>query len=526
VQSSVAIGYNQRLLLDTLAVAKGTMIRYAYDNDGALTTAGDLTFTRSATTGLPESTTLRTIKTSVPRNDFGEVETFTASTGAQNLLTVSYTYDGLGRIATRTERVLGEPETTSKYSYSASGRLIGADDGLTARTWTYDGNGNRLSDNAVYDDQDRLISQGLVTFHYDQAGRLAERTDGLTNPSAVTRYQYDALGSLLGVTLPNGQVVSYEVDGLGRRVSRASNGSWIGYLYQSQLRIAALVDTAGAVTSQFVYGNKENVPEYMINGGVKYRIISDERGSVRLVVNAADGSVAQRMDYDAWGVVTADTNPGFQPFGFAGGLYDAETGLVRFGARDYDASIGRWISKDPNLFGGGQGNLFVYVGNDPVNLIDPSGLAAADAGAAVGCVVGAATAATGCVGVAVGTGGLAVPVLLPGCGAAMAEACAAGGLAGAAAGAAIDIAYQKPPADAYNPNGPKAPGKPGANDGFVGPKGGDNWVRNPNGKGWGWEDASGDVWVPTGLGGLAHGGPHWDVQTPGGGYRNQRPKCK
>jgi RHS repeat-associated protein len=78
----------------------------------------------------------------------------------------------------------------------------------------------------------------------------------------------------------------------------------------------------------------------------------------------------------AFGQVTEDTSPGFQPFGFAGGLYDAQTRLVHFGAREYDASIGRWISKDPIGFDGGQANLFVYVGNDPVNTSDPSGLEA------------------------------------------------------------------------------------------------------------------------------------------------------
>jgi RHS repeat-associated protein len=60
--------------------------------------------------------------------------------------------------------------------------------------------------------------------------------------------------------------------------------------------------------------------------------------------------------------------------GFAGGLYDTDTGLVRFGARDYDPSVGRWTAKDPILFGGGQTNLYVYVGNDPVNFVDPRGL--------------------------------------------------------------------------------------------------------------------------------------------------------
>ena len=79
------------------------------------------------------------------------------------------------------------------------------------------------------------------------------------------------------------------------------------------------------------------------------------------------------MTYDAWGNVKTDSNPGFQPFGFAGGLYDPATKLVRFGARDYDASIGRWLNKDPIRFEGGL-NLYGYAGNDPVNMVDPSGL--------------------------------------------------------------------------------------------------------------------------------------------------------
>jgi RHS repeat-associated protein len=95
---------------------------------------------------------------------------------------------------------------------------------------------------------------------------------------------------------------------------------------------------------------------------------------VRLVVNVNTGTVVQRLDYDAFGRVLTDTSPGFQPFGFAGGLYDVDTGLVRFGVRDYDAYAGRWTAKDPILFGGGLANLYAYVGGDSVNAIDPSGL--------------------------------------------------------------------------------------------------------------------------------------------------------
>jgi RHS repeat-associated protein len=159
-----------------------------------------------------------------------------------------------------------------------------------------------------------------------------------------------------------------------------------------------------------VYGTRINVPDYMVADGTTYRLISDHLGSVRLVVDATTGVVAQRLDYDEFGNVTSNTNAGFQPFGFAGGLYDADTGLVRFGARDYDPEVGRWTAKDPILFEGGDTNLYAYCGNDPVNYVDTDGMlldsaaaAAATVGtgvsaAAVGAVIGAAA-----VGVGIGT---------------------------------------------------------------------------------------------------------------------------
>jgi RHS repeat-associated protein len=97
-----------------------------------------------------------------------------------------------------------------------------------------------------------------------------------------------------------------------------------------------------------------------------------------LVVDVATGVIAQRIDYDEFGKVVSDSAPGFQPLAYAGGLYDPDTGLVHFGARDYDAAIGRWTARDPILFDGGQTNLYVYVGNDPINATDPDGLTKLD----------------------------------------------------------------------------------------------------------------------------------------------------
>ena len=145
-------------------------------------------------------------------------------------------------------------------------------------------------------------------------------------------------------------------------------------LYKDRLNPVAELDGTGNVVARFVYGTKANVPNYMEKGGVTYRILSDHLGSVRLVVDTSTGVVAQRLDYDEYGVVLMDSAPGFQPFGFAGGIYDHQTKLVRFGARDYDAEVGRWTSKDPILFDGVDGtNLYGYVVNDPMNGLDPEG---------------------------------------------------------------------------------------------------------------------------------------------------------
>src|SRR5690606_1881517 len=150
----------------------------------------------------------------------------------------------------------------------------------------------------------------------------------------------------------------YLIDGQNRRVGKKINGVLVqGFLYQDQLNPVAELDGNGNVVSRFVYGARANVPDYMIKNGTAYRIISDHLGSPRLVTNSATGEIAQRIDYDEFGNVIQDTNPGFQPFGFAGGLYDTDTALVRFGARDYSAEIGRWTAKDAMRFYGGDTNL-------------------------------------------------------------------------------------------------------------------------------------------------------------------------
>ncbi len=85
----------------------------------------------------------------------------------------------------------------------------------------------------------------------------------------------------------------------------------------------------------------------------------------------APGTSTQWANH-SWGNVTSDTNPGFQPFGYAGGLYDRDLKLVRFGARDYDPETGRWTSKDGAGLAGGF-NAYEYGRDNPVQYIDQTG---------------------------------------------------------------------------------------------------------------------------------------------------------
>ena len=358
----------------SIEVTNGTSINYTYDNDDLLTSAGALAIARDSATGFVTGTTLGTITDSRTYNSYGEEQTYTVRIGGASLYSVDYgTRDELGRIVTKTETIQSAT-TSSVYSYDIRGRLRDvAKSGATAH-YEYDPNGNRtvapgLSALAQHDDQDRVLAYGACTYSYSADGALSRKSC----PDGRTTYDYDAFGNLRKVALPT-KVIDYVIDAQNRRIGKRVNGALLeGFIYRGQFQPAAWLNADGSVKATFVYGLRPNVPEYMIQGTSTFRIITDQVGTVRLVINASTGAVVQRVDWDEFGNILADTAPGTQPFGFAGGLYDPDTGLTRFGARDYDSITGRWTAKDPVGFGGGLSNLYSYVGNDPVNWKDPSG---------------------------------------------------------------------------------------------------------------------------------------------------------
>ena len=322
VQGSLGLTYDNNFRVVSQSINGGDPINFTYDNDSLLTQAGALSISRSSANGLITGTTLGVVTDTRSYTTFGELSDYSVSANATEIFRIQYTRDKLGRVTDKTETISGTSKTYP-YLYDAAGRLAEVKEGgSTIATYTYDANGNRITTNtgtpvvATYDDQDRLLEYGSTTYAYTGNGELATKTAG----AQTTAYQYDEMGNLVAVTLPNGTEVKYLIDGRNRRIGKkVDNVLTQGLLYKDRLNPIAELDGSGNVVSRFVYGTKKNVPGYMIKGGATYRIITDHLGSVRLVVDAATGSIAQRLDYDAFGNVALDTNPGFQPFGFAGG---------------------------------------------------------------------------------------------------------------------------------------------------------------------------------------------------------------
>lgn len=433
----------------------GGVVAYSYDDDGLLTAASmgtpanasyqqvwQTTASRAASQSFQQgigplfSTALSYTTTHAERSS--ENTQWTESS-ASRAFTIDYVCpttsdparDGAGRILCRRERfpVSGvQRELHYVYSYDEFGRLQAATvtgdagTGTGSHSYEYDDNGNRTEINGlevtIAAAQDRVEKMGQMRWDWSPRGTVLRRR--AVDEDQELEYRYNALGSLETVTHRTGVsvvwFVRYVNDALGRRVAKFAGASEATatlqrtYLWDGMLRLVAEIEFTGGTYSarrRYVYASRPNVPEYMVRVTTSetraYRFLHDHLGSVRLVVDAQTGAVAQELRYDPLGAVRLDSQPRFQPFGFAGGLYDPDTGfltspggtpkqienrytgLVRFGFRDYDGAVGRWMAKDPILFSGGDTNLYGYVLGDPVNGIDSSGLNPGAAAIAAAC---------------------------------------------------------------------------------------------------------------------------------------------
>ena len=137
-------------------------------------------------------------------------------------------------------------------------------------------------------------------------------------------------------------------------------------------RISEEHDTNGAVTKRFFAQGVQFITG--TNAGIFY-YTRDHLGSIRELTDAS-GNVRARYAYDPFGRRTKVSGDVDADFGFAGMFWSSEANLSLTHFRAYDPDLGRWLSRDPlSKAEMHQGpNLYSYVGNEPVNRIDPKGL--------------------------------------------------------------------------------------------------------------------------------------------------------
>lgn len=366
---------------------------YTYDDDGLLTDVALAgvpvqTITRRDSDGLVTGTSVSagggTVTSTHGYNAYGELASLSYSWPGGGAFSQVLGRDSLGRITQVTETVDGATHVHG-YHYDLAGRLDEVRrDGVLQRSYVYDslpGNGNRTKEKdgsgavlaiGSYDKQDRLTDYGGTAYEWMANGELARR---IAPGPDTTRTTYDELGNLTGAHLPGvaGDSLTYVIDASNRRVGRLVNGQRTHtWLYANQLNVVAELDGIGELRHRYVYGTQAHVPDLLVHADTLYRLVTDHLGSVRALVRVRDGEAAQRIDYDAWGVRTLDTNPGWQSLGYAGGLTDTSTGLVRFGARDYEPEVGRWTDRDPSGLSESS-STYLYCSGAPVDRIDPNG---------------------------------------------------------------------------------------------------------------------------------------------------------
>jgi RHS repeat-associated protein len=380
VNGVVSVALDGRLRTTSQAVNGSDRVAFDYDSMGSLTRIGPLVLARDDSTGAIVRRSIDRVEVTHAYDADGLVVSTEVRSAGQAILSIHLTRDVQGRVV-RTVVARGTTSRAMTFTYDAIGRLASQMlDGKRPTGYAYDDSGNLVgitgpgAATATYDDRDRLETRGSATLTYDPDGSLRRR-DG---PTGGATYDVDDLGALRSVSLADGRRVDYIIDGAGRRIGRKVDGILTdGYLYGLDGLVAAWLDGSGKIRARFAYDDNGHLA-LVHRDGVDLVVVTDQVGSPIALIDSASGEI-ESTAYDAWGNL-APASAASIPIGFGGGLADPLTGLVRFGARDYDPTIGRWIEPDPLRYGGGDQNLYRYAHGDPVNLADPTGRSACAAG--------------------------------------------------------------------------------------------------------------------------------------------------
>lgn len=403
-------GYTADGQLGSLTDANGNATSFAYDG-----------FDRLATTTYPGGST----ETATYDAD-GNV--LTRKTRANQ--TITYTYDTLNRLATKTPP---SPAPVVTYRYDLANRLIGTSDTSAAIAAAVPPSGSSVqyTTSLAYDALNRPMtiawdpapaaaspSASSVTFTHaynkvnQRAGQSVTDNTWVEYPpatpstvsytaNALNQYTtvgavtptYDGNGNLtsdgtftLGYDSENrltsasgaGNTASYAYDAQGRRKSKTVNGNTTVFVTAADNREMLEYDgAAGAILRWYAHGLGSNdaLNQLNVSVGTRATLVPDLQGSVIAMLDSGSGAL-NKAGYVPYGgsASTAGT------FRYTGQRIDGETGLYYYRARMYSPKLGRFVQVDPIGQDGGV-NLYAYVFNDPLNLVDPSGFIAAGFGA-------------------------------------------------------------------------------------------------------------------------------------------------
>ncbi len=409
----VSYQYNALGNKTKLVYPEGSTVTYSYDSANRLKSivnGGGKTYT------FTYDTAGRRTKLSLPNDTsanysydtIGRLTSLTHKTSSNSTIaSFAYTHDNVGNRLTKTQSpsplageggVRGNADVKHTYNYDAIYRLTealsstpgyssntnGKGNGIATATqqqkefYTYDPVGNRLStdkDNSyTYNQANQLQTNGGI-YSYDKNGNLTSKIEGTT----VFSYYYDYENRLVKVVRVENSVMTtseYKYDPFGRRIEKkvteSGTTTTTRFVYDNE-DIILEYDGNGNLGNRYVHGPGIDEPLAVVNGKNTYYYHADGLGSI-VALTDSTGKTQQTYEYDSFGNLKDQKNKVKQPYTFTGREWDKETGLYAYRVRSYDPKSGRFISKDPIGFAGGDTNLYAYVWNRPTMFIDPWGL--------------------------------------------------------------------------------------------------------------------------------------------------------
>jgi len=356
--------------LTSIVNPQGINVTLAYDAVGRRTR-------KTVFRALPETLA----ETDYTYDKAGQLLSIVNKAGGEIVSFARYRYDAAGNRISREDR-----DGVTTYSYDLANRLILASGTATVETFAYDENGNRLADERAkdyaYDAANRIQANTLYTFAHDPNGNLTSQTNKSGN--ATITYAYNPEQQLSEVVTPEHKV-QYKYDPLGRRIEKTVDGLTRRYVYDNE-DIIAILDADGNPLHTFTHGPGIDEPLIMTRAdGANYFYHADALGSITALTDGNKETV-ETYTYKAYGEPTIKDCTGAVLSGSAVGnpyLFTArelapESGLYYYRARYYDWARGAFTQEDPIGIRGEDTNLFAYVRNTPVNLIDSLGLSPAD----------------------------------------------------------------------------------------------------------------------------------------------------